>query len=139
MSKYITADSTPDLDYPWWIFDDYWGCDEWVIWHQRLKEKYGLARANEIFLKAWNDQSSFAMPYNFCKYNSGFVNYFRAQGLDAGHALSKIVTAAGNVAEGVNSTSQLIKAAMPFALIGLGAWAYFNYLKPLEKDGNNKK
>lgn len=141
----ITADSTPVLD--GWGWDDYWGCAQWVEWHKLNVVKYSKAIANSKFIAEWSKQDSFSNPYNWCKYNSSFANYFKSQGIDVGWLLSNLVvgandvgtnviTATGNVSTGVVSASSgietvgsVIKYALPFGAIALGYWAYKKYLK----------
>lgn len=141
----ITADSTPVLD--GWGWGDYWGCPQWVEWHKLNVTKYGKPVANQKFISEWGKQDSFANPYNWCKYNSPFANYFKAQGIDVGWLLSNLVVgandvgtnvvdAAGNVSTGVVTASSgietvgsIIKYALPFGAIALGYWAYEKYLK----------
>jgi len=105
--KEITADSTPEYDIPFFPFDEAWDCGDWLIWHKKMKEKYGQQKANERFLEAWQKQSFWEWNQSFCKYNDEFVEYFKKQGLDGSHFLSTIVNnlkdSAENASEGVSS------------------------------------
>lgn len=143
----ITADSTPLLD--GWGWADYWGCAEWMQWHQANVSKYGKAVANSKFITWWSKQDSFANPYNWCKYNSPFANYFKAQGIEVGWLLSNlvvgtndvgtaVVNTAGNVSTGIQTASSgvqslgsVLKYALPFAAIAGGAWAFNKYIKKI--------
>ena len=129
----ITAASSP-VYHSGLPFAHYWGCGEWIAWHKALKAAYGLNRANEIFGEAWNEQSIWAGPYNWCKYQGEFTEYLKANGFDrVGSVLSRTVVNTGqavaNLAEGVNATSQTLKIFLPIAVIGLGFWAYNEYIK----------
>lgn len=97
----ITYQSTPDYD--GWGFDSYWTCDEWKNWHIALVKQYGLARANELWVEAWNKQDTFEHGKNVCKYNTEFVNYLLSKGIDIRSFVSAIFT---NVAETVVNTTE---------------------------------
>jgi len=69
-----------------------------------------------------------------------FADYFAAYGIDVGNILSNAVTAAGNivnaagnVTQGVSNTTQLLKWALPvalvIALIIATIWAYNNFAR----------
>lgn len=106
----ITADSAPVLD--GWGWEDYWGCADWVLWHQLNVTAYGKEAANQKFIEAWGSQSSDMHPYNWCKYDAGFANYFSQQGVDVGWLLSHLVVAAQTIPDAViNDAGQLTDAA----------------------------
>lgn len=125
----IVAASKPVYDTPFWPFDEAWSCSDWVTWHKKMKEAYGREKANEIFVTAWDDQSAFASPYNWCKYDREFVRYFESQGLKGGHFLSNVLVNTGEAleatSEGVRSLGKGIRKAgtttkylLPVILIG---------------------
>ena len=141
----ITADSQPDYDAWGW---DTWGCPEWITWHQKLKQRHGLVKANQVWLQAWSKQGSWEHAFNWCKYNSSFTSYFKKQGIETGHLLSKVLVSAENVVEnvadsvdhlskGVVNVSKTLKTIAPLALgtviLGLGYYGYKHYIK-----GNSK-
>ena len=141
----ITADSTPVLD--GWGWGDYWGCADWMQWHKLVKAKYGKDEANARFIDWWGKQDSTASPYNWCKYNSEFANYFAAQGIDVGWMLSHIVTGASNISDavvdtagnistgvsnassGVSSLGTMLGFLLPVAAIGAAYYGYKTYIK----------
>ena len=136
----ITADSTPALD--GWGPGAYWGCTDWMLWHQMNKQKYGQQAANQKFIQWWGSQDTFMGPYNWCKYNKDFANYFSSQGIETGWLLSNlitgaqtvgtnIVTTATNVSSGIATTSTMVKYLLPFAAIGAGVWAFDKYVKKI--------
>lgn len=138
----ITANSLPDLDE--WGWDDYWGCEEWKAWHMELRKMLNAQDAALIWTAAWNKQDGTAGPYNWCKYNAGFRNYMRSQGVDVDSVISAIVMpvfdATGNLAQGAgdvvtnvsdtaSALSGLIKPLAFAAVLGLAYYGYKNYLK----------
>lgn len=135
----ITATSTPILD--GWGWDEYWNCEQWKQWHIELVKTVGLTAANNTFKLAWDAQDSFANPYNWCKYESAWVNYFLSQGLDLRSVISAIIvpiatlpgtvvqtgsTVITNTAGAASAISSLIKPAA-FAALAFGA--YYVYKK----------
>jgi len=96
----ITYQSEPDFDA--WGPDTYWKCAEWKQWHEALVRKYGVKKAGEIWVVAWNKQGTFDYALNWCKYDTVFVNYLLQNGIDIRSFVSAIFT---NVAEtAVNTT-----------------------------------
>ncbi len=122
----ITAESTPNYDE--WGWDDYWGCAEWTIWHMRLKEKYGLSKAKEIWLTAWEKQGPWDHALNWCRYNTDFVEYFLKNGIDIRSFLSAIFTnvadtainVTGSVANISRNLNWILPVAGGLAVLGLG-------------------
>ena len=118
---------------------DTWSCEDWKVRHQMMVKKYGRDRANSLFKSAWEKQSGWDYHFNFCKYNTDWVNYFASQGLDMRSILSTIFTGGtellDNTLNTVNSTVEatgsLAKSAkfiLPVALIGvLGIGGYILY------------
>jgi hypothetical protein len=134
----ITADSTPALDT--WGWADYWSCQEWMQWHRLNVQAYGRDVANSKFISAWSAQDAFASPYNWCKYDSGFTNYFKQQGIDLGNIFSQVINAAGNVVDAASNVTQtasnatdVLKWALPLAVIAAliiaGMWGYKTFAK----------
>jgi hypothetical protein len=138
----ITAQSTPVYD--GWGWADYWGCTEWQYWHQQLVKSHGRNEANARFKAAWDKQSGFANPYNWCKYNHQWINYFMSQGLDLRSVISAIIVpistgaadvaqgagdVASNVSSGIVNTSTIVKYALPVAAIGLVGFLGYQYYK----------
>jgi hypothetical protein len=95
----ITADSLPAYDT--WGWADYWGCTDWMQWHQANVTAYGKDTANQKFISAWGAQDSFMSPYNWCKYNADFADYFSKQGIDVGWMLSHLVVAVQDIPDAV--------------------------------------
>lgn len=142
----ITANSTPDYD--GWGWDSYWSAEEWVQWHKTLVAAFGKQAANDTWKMAWGKQGAWEHPFNWYKYNRGFTDYFKSQGIDVGWFGSKIITttgeavievtenvtdAAADLSQGVVSTANVLKIVAPTLLIGIGYYFYKNYIK-----GNRK-
>lgn len=138
----ITSDSTPDLDE--WGWDDYWGCGEWMLWHKANVQAYGKETANTNFIQAWGSQDSFMSPYNWCKYDKDFANYFAQQGIDVGWLLSNLVVGVENVGVDVidtveNTTGTIayvssgLKVVATLAVIGVGIYAFDRWVLPTFK------
>lgn len=141
MAFVITADSVPVPD--GWGWGDYWSCAEYVQWHKLNVQAYGSDVANQKFVSAWSSISGILSTdhnYNWCKYDRSFADYFAAYGIDVGNILSNAVTAAGNivnaagnVTQGVSNTTQLLKWALPvalvIALIIASMWAYNKFAR----------
>lgn len=116
----ITADSVPDYDN--WGPDDYWTCDDWVLWHKLLKQKYGKKSADSTWTTAWNKQDSFEHNYNWCKYEGVFNKYVQDENLNATWWLPNILNSATTVVENAGDTavnaSKIIKWVIPVLVIG---------------------
>lgn len=134
MSYQITAESKPDYDMPFNIFDSAWGIHDWIAWHKALKAKYGLEKANEKFIVAWEAQSHWSTPYSWWKYSSDFTNYFSSQMGTTGHFLSRLfdstTKSVENVSEGVVNASGLTKILLPVGVALAGVYIYNTFLKP---------
>lgn len=139
----ITADSLPDYDE--WGWDEYWGCAEWMLWHQLNVQQYGKPTANQKFMEAWAAQDGLMSPYNWCKYNTDFANYFKAQGINVGWLLSNLIVAADNVTQdglstlqdtssAVASVARVVRVAAPWVAVGAGIWAIDKYAFKLFPD-----
>lgn len=141
----ITWQSTPDIHGGY--LDSGWDCAKWIVWHKELKKHYGLEKANEICAEWWNKQSTFDTQYNWCKYNSDFLEYFKAQGFDP-HLIAKAYNAAGNIGGAVvdgaekiaedgigdfgDSLSKLLKW-LPWIAAGAALVFVYFYFKPFSK------
>ena len=138
----ITAQSQPVLDA--WGWDNHWGCEEWKAWFIELRKVMSAQDAALTFTQAWNQQDSFAGPYNTCKYNLPFRNFMRANGVNIDSIVSAIIDplfdAAGNLVQGgsdvitntagaASSISQLIKPLAFIAVLGAGYYGYKTFIK----------
>lgn len=141
------ATSTPDYDD--WGPDSWWTARDWIIWHGALKRAYGLDRANEIFITAWEKQSLFSAPIDARSFDEQFKAYARQNGFfDAlfsgiGGLVGRVTSASGdvvagttsavsNVASAVGTVGTIAKYVLPIAALGL-AYYYFMAYKPSRK------
>lgn len=139
----ITADSVPDLDD--WGWDDFWGCQEWVLWHKALKQKYGKPTADDKTVTWYLKQTTGASALDCRSFNSGFRDYFgKEKILDAMYgsvawikpigaasdligSASDVVSNAGDAAANVAKT---LKVVIPIAIVlGIGTLMYIGYKK----------
>jgi hypothetical protein len=138
----IQEESTPVYG---WI-TDYWDQADWIQWHKKLNTRYGLAAANEIFIKGWNDSPWFAANISFRNSafvgNCDFIDYAKAnefyEKLFSGffgtifRAQSAIVGGTKDIAGGLENVTTSAKAVssylLPVAIIGIIAYGFF-YVK----------
>jgi hypothetical protein len=57
----ITAQSLPDYDE--WGPDQHWGCTDWMVWYDKLKEEYGKNEARVVWKSAWEKQGYWDVLY----------------------------------------------------------------------------
>lgn len=138
-----------------------WECNDWVAWHKRLKERWGLDRANEVFAQWWHrieDETPWYAKLThyqqYCGYGSDFLNYFKQPGhyndhisfvaaivtpitTGAGYLTSTAVDTVNDAADSASNTAKVLKILIPALLItvvaGGGYYVYKNYIK-----GNKK-
>ena len=126
----INAHSQPDYDD--WEWDDYWNCADWIKYHQELKKTFGAEVAKNMWRQAWEAQDGTSNPYNWCKYNSEFYDYFKKE-LGETWFLMEIGGAITSVTETAGTTAKVLKVAIPVAAVLLIAggiyWGYNKYLK----------
>jgi hypothetical protein len=126
----ITADSVPVLDE--WGWSDYWGVQEWILWHKLLKAKKGKVYADTLFKIYWNKQDIDANPYNWAKYDTDFRNYMEQEGLlsSVTNVVADVVSAGGsvvssgagavtNIGEGIETTAKVTKYILPVLFIAV--------------------
>ncbi len=157
--KQIDWNTTPVIN-PYPINSDgYWDCNDWMTWHKKVAAKYGVARANEVFVIHWNKQGFWAYANSDCWiFNKQFRDYFKSVGLPldaladyvakpfdiASKVLDtseKVVDSASkvivNAGDSAVSTSKVLKVLIPVGVtaivLGAGYFVYKNYLK-----GNKK-
>ncbi len=144
----ITADSIPDLDE--WGWDTFWGCDQWVMWHKALEQKYGREGANEVFAEFWNRQSFGAHALGCRTIDSDFRDYVKSVGLwevvwQSAEGLKYIFKPIGTVlqtgevigtgaAKGLQTAGKGLKFIVPLAILtGLTFLGIYAYRKATKK------
>ena len=129
-----SADSTPDYDN--WGPDSWWTAQDWVTWHRSLKSKYGLDKANAIFINAWQKQGIGASPLNARSFDTSFRDYAKSNGFFDGlyYGLGGVAKPIGTatdvvtgVTEGISTTAALTKYILPIAAVALAYFAFQAY------------
>lgn len=141
----------------WWNGNtNFWGCQDWITWHQKLEQHYkSTKKANQIWLAAWRDErnwttenswaywgASFVVsmpPAALCPSSSNcwFLEYLYKKGIDVYYFFSNfsctltdfgknIVGAAGSLATGFNTTSKIVAIGLP---VGIAAFIYYKIRK----------
>jgi hypothetical protein len=152
MSYTITAQSFPDYDD--WGFDDYWGPEDWITWHKKLKGEYGLDQANRLFITAYSNAGTFGAEWSWRTMNTPFRKYARAQGFydalfsgiggligrgialgsdlleGAGEVTSGVGEVAGEIPEALSGIVTTLKIVLMVAIIVAAVWAFYVYLLP---------
>lgn len=111
----ITWQSEPIFGTPWMFLADYWDAKTWMLWHTKLKEKWGLQRANDVFLEWFVKKAPLvSLTTDFRSFDKPFIQYAKDNkfydGLFTG--ISGIVgktAGAGNKV--VESTGKVIESA----------------------------
>lgn len=132
MGNYFSAlqdptnpNSTPAYDEWGPDFRGYWSLADWITWHQALTNIVGLTQANQTFLAAWNNQSSFAQPVNDLETDVNSRAYFQSVGLltsmnSLKGAATDLATAAENFAAGLPGLSGTSGWILPAAVVLIG-------------------
>ena len=73
-----TWNTAPDYDN--WGSDTSWSCNDWILWHQYLKPKFGQAKANFIWNYAFSQSGTLSKNLDCRTFNSTFREYVKANG-----------------------------------------------------------
>lgn len=76
----INWNSVPDYDE--WGVDNYWTCEDWIIWHQKLSNHFGDKIANDIWNYSYAQSGQFSSNLNCRTFNSQFRKYVLEKKLD---------------------------------------------------------
>lgn len=136
-----------------------WSAYDWIGWHKKIADKYGVARANEVTQQWWDKLAWYDTRKITWWYNCDFYRYFqKAYGgssalipsltCSINESGSKVIDAAGNIIENVadvavnvsdsaKNTSGVLKWLVPLLVVGVvggvGVYAYKHYIKGNEK------
>lgn len=113
----ITADSKPV--YCYFGGEGCWTCNDLIVWHKALVAKYGLDKANQIFLDSWNNDTPVVCEQLDCRsFDSAFREYAKANGLFSGlyNNVGIIAQPIGYVGDLVNTTATALSN-----IVGAGA------------------
>jgi hypothetical protein len=68
-----TWNTAPDYDQ--WGIDTSWNCNDWILWHKYLKEKFGQNKANFIWNYAYSLSGNLSSNLDCRVFNSSFRAY----------------------------------------------------------------
>lgn len=137
MAAITTWDIAPDYDA--WGSDTWWGCPEWIQWHQQLKYKFGSDKANMIWDYAFAKSGNFSGNLDCRTFNAPFREYVRKEGLNpyqnagilgpllniTGSGLelgSSAGDVVGGTAEGLGAVGKYIKYGVGVAVLGIAVF-----------------
>lgn len=140
----ITAESKPVLD--GWGWGDYWSAIDWIKWHTAMKEKFGLPKANEIFITEYHKAGWGAASYDWKTFNQTFIEYAKQNGFYKGlfegvggllsratAAIADVTTSAGEVVAGAGDlakgAAKSFPLLIPAVLVLAGAFVIFTVKK----------
>jgi hypothetical protein len=75
----INWNTVPDYDE--WGVDSWWNCQEWIMWHKTLVQKFNKPTANDIWNYAFAKSGSLSGNLDCRTFNSAFRQYVRDNGL----------------------------------------------------------
>ena len=138
-----TWNNAPDYDQ--WGNDTSWSCEDWIMWHKLLKEKFGQNKANFMWDYAFAQSGNLSSNLNCRTFNSSFRTYIKNNGLNpfanAGifapvlQGAGTIQDVTGNVLGGVTSffSSSNVKNILNVVALGAvvfgGIYAYRTFKK----------
>ena len=132
----ITAQSLPDYDE--WGPDQYWGCTDWMIWYDKLKDEHGKTEARLIWKSAWEQQGYFDYPYNQCPLQDDFRDFSRKNKLDSTGLFSDFFVGIGDTLSGgfrsLGWLGRNLPWIVPIGLVVTGAFYVARTYKTLRDD-----
>ena len=75
-----TWNTAPDYDQ--WGSDTWWNCNDWILWHKLLKEKFGQNKANFIWDYSFSQSGNLSGNLNCRTFDSSFRTYVKNNGLN---------------------------------------------------------
>jgi hypothetical protein len=69
-------------DYDQWGADTWWNCNDWILWHKLLKEKFGQNKANFLWDYAFSQSGNLSGNLNCRTFDSSFRTYVKNNGLN---------------------------------------------------------
>lgn len=75
-----TWNTAPDYDQ--WGNDTSWNCEDWIMWHKLLKEKFGQNKANFMWDYSFAQSGNLSSNLNCRTFNSAFRTYVKDNGLN---------------------------------------------------------
>ena len=75
-----TWNTAPDYDQ--WGSDTSWSCNDWILWHKFLKEKFGENKAKFMWEYAFSQSGNLSSNLDCRTFNSTFRTYVKNNGLN---------------------------------------------------------
>lgn len=116
---------------------DNWSCGQWKTYYQNNKAIIGKAEALKLIEVDMGNIGEFA-DGQYCRYDCGFIDYFKGEGLEGGNIFSKIYCAGEGTVDVVSSGVDAVGGIADFVtdvarnkllLLGAAAGAYYLYNK----------
>lgn len=124
-----TWDTAPDYDQ--WGYDTHWSCNDWILWHKFLKDKFGQNKANFIWNYAFSESGNLSSNLNCRTFDSSFRSYVQKNQLNpfanAGifapvlQGAGTIQDVTGGILGGVSSVFTTSNVKKIFTLLTIGA------------------
>tara|TARA_B110000908_G_C10265689_1_gene463665 strand:- start:5165 stop:5584 length:420 start_codon:yes stop_codon:yes gene_type:complete len=132
----ITAQSLPDYDE--WGPDQHWGCTDWMVWYDKLKEEYGKNEARVVWKSAWEKQGYWDAPYNECPLQDSFRTFSKKNKLDSTGLFSDFLVGISDTASGafksVGWLGRNLPWILPVGLVITGSFYVIKTIKTLRND-----
>lgn len=138
-----TWNNAPDYDK--WGSDTHWDCNDWILWHKFLVEKFGKAKANFMWDYAFSLSGSLSSNLDCRTFNSNFRQYVAKNDLNP-YANAGIYTpilkgagtiqdVTGGIFSGISSffTGKNVKNILTIVTIGAVAFGGLYAYKTLKK------
>lgn len=138
-----TWNTAPDYDQ--WGNDTSWTCNDWILWHKLLKDKFGQNKANFMWDYAFAQSGSLSSNLDCRTTNSSFRAYVKENGLNpfaSAGIFTPVLQGAGTIQDVVGGTlggitsffsSSNIKTVLNIVAIGAvvvgGLYAYRTFKK----------
>lgn len=100
-----TWNTAPDYDQ--WGNDTSWTCNDWILWHKLLKDKFGQNKANFIWDYAFAQSGSLSSNLDCRTTNSSFRAYVKENGLNpfaSAGIFTPVLQGAGTIQDVVGGT-----------------------------------
>lgn len=110
----INWNSAPNYDE--WGIDDFWSCNDWILWHQKLAQHFGESTATEIWNYAFAQSTNLSSNLDCGSIDASFISYVKQHNLNPNsnlltdvmgtttEVLSGALDTTSNVASGVFGT-----------------------------------
>lgn len=94
-------------DYDQWGVDTSWSCNDWILWHKLLKDKFGENKAKFMWDYAFSQSGSLSSNLDCRTTNSSFRTYVKENGLNpfaSAGVFAPVLQGAGTIQDVVGGT-----------------------------------